>query len=319
MWQKNLGIEDIFAENIADKTHILAILAANNQSQIKPELNHISGAGAVNMNADADASANTNASAGKKNDDAKTKIDTKHNTNITGGNSGNNSGSNLGGNLGGHLDGKPHNSYQFALTSKTLAIADNSQNLEQLKNAIENFKELAICKTATNAVFADGNEKAKIMLIGEAPGATEDEKGIPFCGDSGKLMDKIFAYAGFLRKQDLYITNSVFWRPPGNRKPTEEENEACKPLVEKHIALIKPQLIIAIGATAASVIIPEKARITKLRGKYYQYKNKYLQDSILTTALFHPSYLLRNPSKKKDFFLDILKIKEYLQNIPSRV
>lgn len=199
-----------------------------------------------------------------------------------------------------------------ALVQKTRKLADECENLEQLKEAVSNFKDLSICKTATNVVFSDGNASSEIMMIGEAPGAEEDLQGRPFCGASGQMLDQMFSYIGLDRKTNFYITNTLFWRPPGNRKPTAEELVICKPFVEKHIALIKPKVIILVGGTAIASILDSKEAITKIRGKYFDYSNQYTNSPIKTTAVFHPSYLLRSPGQKKHAWLDCLNIKKYL-------
>ena len=195
---------------------------------------------------------------------------------------------------------------------KAREIADSAKSLKDLKEKVSNFDGLAIKKTATNTVFSDGNEKANIMLIGEAPGANEDEQGIPFCGGSGQLLDKMFAWVGITRKDNLYISNTIFWRPPGNRKPTPEELAICKPLVEKHIALLDPKLLILSGATANFAVLGEKTGITKIHGQFLTYKNDYMKEEIPVMAIFHPSFLLRQPSQKKHFWHDLLKIREYV-------
>lgn len=192
-------------------------------------------------------------------------------------------------------------------------LADSCSTLEELKNALENFDGLSIKKTATNTVFSDGNSKAEIMLIGEAPGANEDIEGIPFCGASGQLMDAILKFAGFERKKNIYISNTVFWRPPGNRRPTPEELATCRPFVEKHISLIKPKLLVLVGGTATLSLLDTKIGITKLRGKFHQYKNQYLSNNIPAIAIFHPSYLLRQPMQKRVFWLDLLMIKKFCE------
>ncbi len=184
--------------------------------------------------------------------------------------------------------------------------------LESLKTAVMNFDGCDLKKTATNIVFADGAPDAKIMLIGEAPGAEEDETGIPFCGDSGKLLDNMLASIGLSREKNVYITNTIFWRPPANRRPTKEEIELCRPFVEQHIALIKPRLLILVGSTAVTALLGPKFEITKIRQEYYAYNNAYLSESIATTALFHPAYLMRQPSQKKQAWYDLLKIKDFI-------
>ncbi len=187
---------------------------------------------------------------------------------------------------------------------------DLCDSLDELKRLVEIFDGCDLKKSAQNTVFADGNPNAKIMFIGEAPGANEDEQGIPFCGQSGKLLDNIIAAIGLSRKTNAYITNTIFWRPPANRKPTDEEINLCRPFVKKHIAIINPKLIILVGSTAVESLLEINTPITKLRGKYFDYTNEYLDGkTIRTTAIFHPSYLLRQPTHKKTMWFDLLKIK----------
>lgn len=202
---------------------------------------------------------------------------------------------------------------QFPEVNLARSIADKVSSLVELKQAILDFDRCALKQLANNTVFADGNSSAKVMLIGEAPGVNEDRQGIPFCGESGKLLDLMLETIGLNRKENFYITNTVFWRPPGNRQPTEVEIEVCRPFVEKHIAIIKPQLLILVGGTAAGSLLGSGySQITKVRG-YYAYTNKYLQAPITTTAIFHPAYLLRQPQQKKLVWFDLLKIRNYLE------
>jgi DNA polymerase len=198
--------------------------------------------------------------------------------------------------------------------SGSRALADKASSIEELRSIVMNFDGCNLKKTALNTVFADGVTNAKFMLIGEAPGASEDEKGIPFCGASGNLLDNIISSIGMSRKENAYISNSVFWRPPANRRPTEEEIEICKPFVEKHIALIKPDLLILVGATAVSALLGKQLKISEIRQEYYDYSNKYLENSIKTTALFHPAYLLRQPGQKRAMWYDLLKIKAFIED-----
>ncbi len=187
---------------------------------------------------------------------------------------------------------------------------DLCNSLDELKKLVEAFDGCELKKSAQNTVFADGNPNAKIMFIGEAPGANEDEQGIPFCGQSGKLLDNMIAAIGLTREKNAYITNTVFWRPPANRKPTDEEIKMCRPFVKKHIAIINPKLIILVGSTAVESLLEIDSPITKLRGKYFDYTNEYLDGkTIRTTAIFHPSYLLRQPAHKKTMWFDLLEIK----------
>lgn len=198
-----------------------------------------------------------------------------------------------------------------AWVKKAEDAAKDAKTLEELKAAIESFDGLAIKKTATNCVFADGNPEADLMLIGEAPGENEDLKGIPFCGVSGRLLDKMFNFADYSREKNLYITNTVFWRPPGNRKPTPEEIAMCKPFLQKHIELMQPKVIVLVGATATFSVLNNSKSISVLKKSMHFYEN----DSAKTPcfAIYHPSYLLRQPTQKKNAWSDILKIKKYIE------
>ncbi len=177
-------------------------------------------------------------------------------------------------------------------------LADEATTLDDLRTAITNFTSLAICKTATNVVFSDGQPHAKVMIIGEAPGADEDIQGKPFVGQSGQLMDKALACIGLTREENLYISNTLFWRPPGNRKPTPEELTICLPFINKHIALIKPNYLLFVGGTSASFLLQTKTGITKLHGTWQDYTNPYLEAPIPSFPLYHPSFLLRQPMLK---------------------
>ena len=193
-------------------------------------------------------------------------------------------------------------------------IADKCQDIKQLKQAVLDFNGCSLKKMATNTVFCDGNEQSQIMIIGEAPGNHEDLQGIPFCGDSGKLLDDMFLRIGLTRQENLYITNTLFWRPPGNRRPTNDELAICQPFVEKHIQLLKPKLIILMGSTAMFNILKTKDPISKVRGRFVDYHHEKLENPIKTMTLFHPSYLFRQGTKKKIVWQDLLKIQEFLNS-----
>ncbi len=196
--------------------------------------------------------------------------------------------------------------------AKAREAAERCTTLAELRAAVEAFDGCDLKKTATNTVFADGNPDSEVMVIGEAPGANEDAEGIPFCGMSGQLLDKMLSYAGLIRAKNFYITNNLFWRPPGNRRPTPDELAMCSPFVEKHIALFNPKLMILAGSTATSSLLNAKQGITSLRGKFQSYQNRYMTAPAPVMVLFHPSYLLRQPSQKKNTWSDILMIKDYL-------
>ena len=186
-------------------------------------------------------------------------------------------------------------------------MSDNCNTLEELEKAVTNFNDIDIKKTAKNTVFSDGNPKSDIMFIGEGPGFNEDNQGIPFCGLSGQLLDNILASIQIDRSK-CYITNTVFWRTPNNRRPTKDEILICKPFLEKHISLINPRILVLVGSTAVESLLELKTAMGKLRSQIFQYKNRYLESQISTFVIFHPSYLLRQPSQKKNMWLDIQKI-----------
>lgn len=204
-----------------------------------------------------------------------------------------------------------------SLIDQARQSADSAQTLEQLEAAVRSFEGCALKKMAKNTVFCDGNPQADIMLIGEAPGAEEDAQGIPFCGTSGKLLDAMLASIGLSRQQNVYITNTLFWRPPGNRTPSPDELAICLPFVERHIALFAPKLIILAGGTATKVLLDAKTGITRLRGKPYHYKNQYFYNEVPLRALFHPSYLLRQPAQKSLAWSDLQEIAHIISQLPS--
>lgn len=197
--------------------------------------------------------------------------------------------------------------------TETRILADQATSLTELKETILKYEGCSIKGFSKNTVFGDGNPNAQLMFIGEAPGVNEDLTGKPFCGDSGKLLDSMLAAIKVSRASNAYITNTVFWRPPANRPPTQQEIDLCRPFVEKHIALIKPKLIILVGSTAATSLLGKHAGITKIRQEYFSYTNKYLDKPIPLTAIFHPAYLLRQPMQKKTSWYDLLKIQQYIE------
>jgi DNA polymerase len=199
-------------------------------------------------------------------------------------------------------------------------LARAAQTLEELRQAIAGFDGLAIRKTATNMVFADGNPAAPIMVIGEAPGADEDKQGKPFVGVSGQLLDRMFAAIGHSRaaedpQKSLYISNILNWRPPGNRTPSPAEIDVCLPFIERHIALAKPKLIVFMGGVAAKALLNTDEGITRLRGKWTRYTP--LTPDLGGTEIdcmptFHPSFLLRTPARKREAWTDLLLLAERL-------
>ena len=185
---------------------------------------------------------------------------------------------------------------------------------EKLKELIEEIKtsKCDLKDVATNTVFSDGLNDSKIMLIGEAPGADEDRIGKPFVGQAGQLLDKMFDSINLSRKKNFYITNLVFWRPPGNRAPNKQEISTCLPLTKKHISIINPKLLILLGNVASQSILSSKEGINVLRKKENYFIDKGLGLKIPVKTIFHPAYLLRNPIEKKTMWSDLLDIDEFI-------
>jgi len=206
---------------------------------------------------------------------------------------------------------QPNNNTISTIIAQARLLADAANSVEELEKSVREFEGCALKKTAMNTVFARGNKTAKLMLIGEAPGADEDVKGIPFCGASGQLLDKMLAAIEY-NESNSYITNTVFWRPPANRNPTEEEIAVCKPFVEKHIALIDPDLIVLVGGVAAKAMLNTDQGITRLRGQRYKYRTPYKDKDYEVAIIYHPSYLLRQPVHKKITWEDLKAIREVL-------
>jgi DNA polymerase len=189
-------------------------------------------------------------------------------------------------------------------------IAQECKTLAELKAAVEAYDGCALKSFATRTVFADGAQDARIMVIGEAPGEDEDRQGKPFVGVSGKLLDRMLGSVGLSRETNTYITNIVFWRPPGNRKPTAEEIVLCMPFVQRQIELLDPALLLLVGGPSASTILANPQGITKLRGKWFDYESPGLPRPVPVMATFHPAYLLRSPQQKRLAWRDLLVFKQ---------
>ena len=184
---------------------------------------------------------------------------------------------------------------------------DKAEKLEKLKKSISDIKNCELKKSATNIVFADGNPKAKIMLIGEGPGSNEDQEGLPFVGRAGALLDKMLASINLDRK-NVYITNVVNYRPPENRRPTEEEIAKYLPYLKKHIEIINPKILVLLGSTALNALIGNEVVISKARGKWIEKQFGECKTSIIVK--FHPAFLMRQPAQKKMAWVDLKMIRE---------
>lgn len=175
-------------------------------------------------------------------------------------------------------------------------------NWEESEESIKNCKKCKLCMDRTNIVFGTGNKNADIMFIGEGPGADEDRQGEPFVGKAGQLMDKAFKALG-IDRQDVYITNIVKCRPPQNRVPEQEEAQVCLNYLRNQVMLVKPNIIVLLGSTALNNILGEEYGITAARGKWVEKKG------ILYMPTWHPAALLRDETKKIDFWKDIKEVK----------
>ncbi len=193
-------------------------------------------------------------------------------------------------------------------------MSEKELKLEELKKECNNCYKCELGKTRNNLVFSDGKATAKILLIGEAPGADEDATGTPFVGRAGKLLTKLIEESGLSRKDDFYIANTVKCRPPENRVPTDEEKQLCEKYLLEQIKILQPKVIVLCGATSAKSFLGNKIKISQIRGQWYK-----ILDGIDATVIFHPSYLLRNHSELEGSprWLtkeDLKKIKEFALN-----
>ena len=190
------------------------------------------------------------------------------------------------------------------------------KSLSLLRREISLIKNCDLKKNASNLVFADGNPEAKVMIIGEGPGASEDKEGRPFVGRAGKLLDKMLSSINLDRKS-VYITNVVNYRPPENRKPTEVEIERYLPFLIKHILIIKPKIIMLLGSTALSALIGENEVISKARGKWHD--KVFENTSISIMPSFHPAFLMRQPAQKRLAWIDLKMIRDKIKKLGIKI
>jgi len=194
------------------------------------------------------------------------------------------------------------------------ALAAQAETIDRLAAIIAGFDACPLKRTATNTVFADGNPAAPVMIIGEAPGADEDRLGKPFVGRAGQLLDRMLAAIG-LDRTGVQITNVIYWRPPGNRKPTAQEIASCLPFVFRHIVLSRPKVLVLAGGTAASSLLDMAEGITRLRGRWFDLAIPGLDAKLPTLPMFHPAFLLRTPERKREAWRDLLALKAKLAEL----
>jgi uracil-DNA glycosylase family 4 len=198
----------------------------------------------------------------------------------------------------------------------TRELAAACANMAELRDAISAFDGCALKRTATNTVVGSGDEAAALMVVGEAPGAEEDRQGSPFIGPAGQLLERMLAAIG-LRRSEVYITNILPWRPPGNRSPTVEEIALCQPFVERQIALVQPKILVLVGGISAKALLDKREGITRLRGTWRDTTISSLAAPVPTMATFHPAYLLRQPTAKREVWRDLLAIQKKLTESPE--
>ncbi|MBK1870395.1 uracil-DNA glycosylase [Taklimakanibacter albus] len=196
--------------------------------------------------------------------------------------------------------------------SDAAALAAQCATLADIEQALMRYDACPLKKTATNLCFADGNPDAPVMLIGEAPGRDEDIQGKPFVGRSGQLLDRMLKAIGLARHNEkpeeaVYISNVIFWRPPGNRTPTDQETLMCLPFLKRAIEIKKPRYIVCLGATPTQRLIGKSEGILKLRGRWFDF------GGIPLLATLHPAYLLRQPAQKRLAWRDLLSLQQKLK------
>jgi uracil-DNA glycosylase family 4 len=213
----------------------------------------------------------------------------------------------------------------FATPKSSVAVPDEGQvaiarqraataaTLDELRQQMAEFEGCNLKFTAKNLVFADGNPQADVMLVGEAPGRDEDLEGLPFVGRSGQLLDRILAAIG-LDRQSAYIANVIPWRPPGNRTPTPQETEICRPFIERQIELANPKVLVTLGGPSAKTLLHATEGVMRLRGNW---KAHVTAAGVAIPAMptLHPAYLLRNPAHKKFAWRDFLEVKAKLKTL----
>jgi uracil-DNA glycosylase len=197
------------------------------------------------------------------------------------------------------------------LAPAPVRIQKSSETFEEIWADVGDCTRCPLYQRRTHIVHTEGSRRARLMFVGEAPGADEDEQARPFVGRAGKLLTKIIEAIGF-KREDVLIGNVNRCRPPGNRPPTPEEAAMCKPFLLREIAAVQPEVIVVLGNTAMKNLLDIKQGITRVRGQFQDYQG------VKVMPTFHPAYLLRDPSKKKETWEDLKKVRDYLEVTPRR-
>jgi uracil-DNA glycosylase family 4 len=205
---------------------------------------------------------------------------------------------------------------RYKINSNLAIQGSKGKELQELKQLITGIKNCELKKNSTNVVFSDGNPNAKIMIIGEGPGANEDLQGVPFIGRTGELLDKMLSSIN-LDRDNIYITNVVNYRPPENRNPTEEEIARYLPYLTKHIEIINPTILVLLGSAALKAVIGKDEVISEIRGKWIDKKIGKCDTSVI--ASFHPAFLMRQPDQKKLSWIDLKMIRKKILDLKINV
>lgn len=199
-----------------------------------------------------------------------------------------------------------------AAESAATSAARACNTIAELEAAIRTFEGCALKATATNTVIARGNPRAALMIVGEAPGRDEDAQGLPFVGESGQLLDRMLKAIG-RDESNVYISNMLFWRPPGNRDPSTEEIVACRPFIERLIELVQPKVLVCTGKFSTATLLGTTQGITRLRGRWHEYKRGDV--AVPAMPMLHPAYLLRQPGVKREAWHDMLELAARLDEL----
>ena len=201
--------------------------------------------------------------------------------------------------------------------NNNLAIkGPKGKELQELKQIISDIKNCELKKNSTNIVFSDGNPNAKIMIVGEGPGANEDLEGVPFIGKTGELLDKMLLSIN-LGRDNVYITNVVNYRPPENRNPTTEEIARYLPYLTKHIEIIDPKILILLGSSALNAVVGDEQKISEIRGKWINKKIGKCSTSVIVS--FHPAFLMRQPDQKAMSWIDLKMIRKKISDLKIKI
>lgn len=194
------------------------------------------------------------------------------------------------------------------------ALAATANTLAELRAAVEKFDGCALKATARNTAFSDGPDDAPILIIGETPDKEEDEQGKPFAGRNGMMLDRMLALIGLSRQSNVLISNAIYWRPPGNRPPTDGEAMACLPFAERLIAITRPKLLILTGKSSVQMLLKRTETVAKLRGRRLSYTREG-EPPVNTMVMLHPAYLMGKPQQKRLAWTDILLAEAWLSEL----